>query len=68
VFAVDWWCSLFEKSKAVHLDAISPMDCHRQAWMDWLTCDNEYAQGDCGAMEAGGFELMNLIQIELKVV
>ncbi len=64
---VDWWRSLFEKSSAVHLDAIGLMDCYRQAWMDWLTCDNEYAQGDCGAMEAGGLELMNLIQIELRV-
>lgn len=65
---IDWWRSLFEKSSAVHLDAIGPMDCYRQAWRDWLACDNEYAQGDRGAMEAGGFELMNLIQIELRVV
>lgn len=63
---IDWWRGLFEKSDAVRLESIKPMECYRQAWADWLSCDNEYAQGDRAAMEAGGIELMNLIAVKLE--
>ncbi|MEG1751440.1 MAG: hypothetical protein RR241_06725, partial [Raoultibacter sp.] len=55
-------------SGAGWVSSISPMKCYEQAWKDWLTCDNEYAQGDRAAMESGGFALMNLIQIKLTVL
>lgn len=64
---IDYWESIFMQSEAVNLDAIGPMDCYKQAWADWLACDNEYAQGDRAAMNAGGFELMNLIKVHLTV-
>lgn len=64
---IDWWHELLAKSNAVIIDEISAMDCHERAWADWLACDNEYARGDRAAIEAGGLNLMNTIQVKLTV-
>lgn len=65
---IEWWHELLGQSSAVHIDAIGPMECYEQAWCDWLACDNEYARSDRAAMESGGLELMNLIQVKLTVL
>lgn len=67
ILPLEWWRTLLEKSPAISIDAIEEMTCYRQAWADWLACDNEYARGDRAAMEAGGIELMNLIGVRLSV-
>ena len=64
---MDYWRELLSRSSSVSIEDISTMNCFEQAWADWLACDNEYAQGDRAAMESGGMELMNLIQVKLLV-
>lgn len=65
---IAWWRDLLSESGAVALDSIEEMDCYAQAWADWLACDNEYARGDRAAMQSGGLDLMNLIQVKLTVL
>lgn len=67
ILPLDWWRELLEQSDTTNIDALWEMQCHRQAWLDWLACDNDYAHGDRAAMQAGGIELMNLIGIRLSV-
>ncbi|MEA5020474.1 MAG: class I SAM-dependent methyltransferase [Gordonibacter sp.] len=64
---INWWRKLFEKSPAVTVDKICAMQCYKQAWADWLACENEYARSDRAAIEAGALELMNMIQVKLSV-
>jgi SAM-dependent methyltransferase len=62
----DQWAELLGKSGSVHIEDISEMACFDAAWDDWLTCDNEYAQGDRAAIAAGAGSLMNLLAIRLS--
>ena len=43
-----------------------PMACTREAWDDWLACDNEYAPGDRAAIEAGALDFLDTIAITLR--
>jgi hypothetical protein len=42
------------------------MSCTREAWDDWIACDNEYATGDRAAVEAGALEYLNTIAVILR--
>ena len=42
------------------------MECTREAWADWIACDNEYARGDRAAVEAGALEFLNTIAVTLR--
>ena len=42
------------------------MACTREAWADWLECDNEYAAGDRAAVEAGALINLNTIAVRLR--
>ncbi len=67
--SIDWWKSLFEKSKEIEIISIKEMDCHDEAWQDWLDCENEYvdlAKNDRLSMEAGAGKYMNLISVIAK--
>lgn len=61
-----WWAELLGKSRAIELICLKEMNCHTQAWAEWLASNNEYAQSDRAAMEAGAGKLMNMIAVELK--
>lgn len=60
-----WWKDLLSRSEAVQIDRAFEMNCHKQAWHDWLACDNDYARSDRAACDAGAIELMCTIGIEL---
>lgn len=60
-----WWEELLAQSRAVRIDRAYEMACHKQAWQDWISCENEYAAGDRAACEAGAVEMMCTIGIEL---
>ena len=40
--------------------------CTREAWADWIACDNEYAAGDRAAIEAGALDHLNTIAVRLR--
>ena len=47
------------------IEDMHQMACTPEAWADWIICDNEYAQGDRAAVEAGALEYLNTIAVTL---
>ena len=62
----DWWHKVLQQSKGAEILAIREMECTEEAWADWLQCENEYAQGDRAAIEAGALDYLNSITIVLR--
>jgi hypothetical protein len=61
-----WWRSIFEQADDVDVVNMHEMKCTREAWEDWIACDNKYAQGDRAAVEAGALEYLNTINVALR--
>lgn len=61
-----YWKNIVLKSQNSELVSIYEMESNEEVWNDWLMQDNEYAQGDRKAMEAGGGKYLNFIAIVLK--
>lgn len=66
--SIQWWKNHLSKSDKITIETIQEMQCHDEAWKDWLACDNEYAKNDRPAMEAGAGKYMNLIAVIAKRV
>lgn len=62
----DWRHKVLQQSKGVEILAIREMECTEEAWADWLQCENEYAQGDRAAIEAGALDYLSSITIVLR--
>lgn len=62
----DWWHKVLQQSKGAEILAIREMECTEEAWADWLQCENEYAQGDGAAIEAGALDYLNSITMVLR--
>jgi len=56
-----WWKKLWGNSNLVGDVRCREMDCHKQAWEDWLSYDNEHAKGDIPMMEADGGKYYNTL-------
>ena len=56
-----WWKKLWEKSNLVEDIRCRELEAHKQAWDEWLKCDNEYAKGDIAMMEADGGKYYNTV-------
>ncbi|WP_296132614.1 hypothetical protein [uncultured Senegalimassilia sp.] len=41
------------------------MTCTREAWADWIACENECARGDRTAVKAGALDYLNTIAVTL---
>jgi len=63
---MDWWRAIFEQTEGVEIVEMCEIDCTREAWADWIECDNEYARGDRAAIEAGALEYLNTIKVVLR--
>ena len=63
---IDWWHAMISKSAGVHILDMHVMECTREAWADWIACDNEYARGDRAAVAAGALDYLNTIAITLE--
>ena len=61
-----WWRALLAQSRGADILDVSEMQSNEEVWADWLAQDNEYAAGDRAAMEAGGGQYLNFIQIVLQ--
>ena len=63
---IDWWRDNFVQTDGVEIVGMREMSCTREAWDDWITCDNEYAAGDRAAVEAGALNYLNTIAVILR--
>ena len=61
-----WWRANFEQTRGVEVLSMREMACTREAWADWVACDNDYARGDRTAVEAGALEYLNTIAVVLR--
>ena len=63
---IAWWRANIEHTNGIEILDMREMACTREAWADWLACDNEYAAGDRAAVEAGALDWLNTIAVRLK--
>ena len=63
---MDWWRANLSQTEDVEIVDMREMDCTREAWADWIECDNEYAAGDRIAVEAGALVHLNTIAVRLR--
>ena len=63
---IAWWKGIFEQTDGVEVVSMCEMACTREAWADWVVCDNEYARGDRIAVEAGALDYLNTIAVTLR--
>jgi hypothetical protein len=63
---IDWWRSEFRADRGAENVDMHEMECTREAWADWIGCDNEYAAGDRAAVEAGALDYLNTIIVRLR--
>lgn len=59
----DWWYNLWKTSDLVNIKECKELNCLKESWQDWLSCDNDYARRDIGMMEAEGGNYFNLVSI-----
>ena len=63
---IPWWRVLLQQSSGAEILEIREMTCTKEAWADWLRCENKYAQGDKAAVEAGALEYFNTITVVMR--
>jgi cyclopropane fatty-acyl-phospholipid synthase-like methyltransferase len=63
---IAWWRSIFARTSGVSIVSMHEMSCTREAWADWIACDNDYARGDRAAVEAGALDHLNTIAVVLQ--
>ena len=63
---IDWWRANLEQTEEAEIVDMHEMECTREAWADWIGCDNEYAAGDRAAVEAGALDYLNTIVVRLR--
>ena len=61
-----WWRAIFAQTEGVEVVDMHEMECTREAWDDWIGCDNEYAAGDRAAVESGALDYLNTIAVRLR--
>lgn len=63
---INWWRANIEQTGDTEVLDMREMACTREAWADWIGCDNEYAAGDRAAVEAGALDYLNTIAVRLR--
>lgn len=58
-----WWTELWKSSTCAAVRDAFSLRSHKDAWEDWLRCDNPYAQRDTGMMEKAGWRYFDSIGI-----
>ncbi len=61
-----WWRANIVQTGGVEILDMRELVCTREAWVDWVECDNEYAAGDRAAVEAGALDYLNTIAVRLR--
>jgi hypothetical protein len=63
---VDYWENIISASKNCEILSIREMESNEECWNDRIKCDNEYAQNDKKAIDAGACKYLNFIAIVLR--
>ncbi len=63
---IEYWKSIISKSKNSEIVSIHEMESNEECWNDWIKCNNEYAQNDKKAIDAGACKYLNFIAIILR--
>ena len=63
---MDWWRVNFARTRGAEIVGMREMACTREAWADWIECDNKYAAGDRAAVEAGALDHLITIAVRLR--
>ena len=63
---IEYWKNILAKSKDSEILSIYEMESNEECWNDWIQCDNEYAQNDKKAIDAGACKYLNFIAIVLR--
>ncbi len=61
-----YWREMILHTSGVEIVDMHEMACTREAWADWIECDNDYARGDRAAVEAGALDYLNTIAVTLR--
>lgn len=61
-----WWKEHWSRSELVDDIECRDLSCHKTAWEDWLSCDNEHAKQDIAMMEAEGGRYYNTVFIKAR--
>ena len=62
---MQWWRAMIGKTQGVQIEDMHEMECTREAWADWIACENEYARGDRAAVNAGALDYLNTLAVTL---
>ncbi len=63
---IGWWRANIAQTEGAEILDMREMACTREAWADWVACDNEYAAGDRAAVVAGALDYLNTIAVLLR--
>ncbi len=63
IYSCGWWHDLWKPCGLVKIKACKEMECFKEAWQDWLTCDHDFARRDINMMKDGGWEYFNLVSM-----
>ena len=63
-----WWKTLWSQIPGVEVFACTDLSCHKQAWEDWLACDNPYAVGDRSMMAAEGGTYFSTVALAARKI
>ena len=63
---IAYWRKIIGACHGAQIISVSEMESNEEVWNDWLKQENDYAEGDRKAMEAGGGKYLNFIKIVLK--
>ena len=65
---IEFWRGLWKNTDGIEVVDIREMDCHKQAWEEWLASPNPYAVGDIEMMKAENGKYFNTIQLIARVI
>ncbi len=63
---MDWWRANLAQTGGADVVDMREMSCTREAWADWVGCNNEYSAGDRAAVDAGALDYLNTIAVRLR--
>ncbi|AXU63421.1 SAM-dependent methyltransferase [Clostridioides difficile] len=61
--SITWWNKLWSESESVIVEKCEALNCHDEAWKDWINCDNSYAINDKKMMEVENGKYFNTISL-----
>ncbi|MGB2578607.1 cyclopropane fatty-acyl-phospholipid synthase-like methyltransferase [Elusimicrobium simillimum] len=66
--SLQWWKDLWQKSKNIEITAAFSMQCHEQAWQDWLASGHSFVKHDIEMMKADSGKYFDTIGLAAEVI